>query len=172
MDHNSQQGVVMGRPILINDPPQESKRAGHDFSVGWGLLLSAGWLFVVVGLLNIVLIWIPIHLGSPEYEFASVAASFDSLPLPTMGLVFALAASRALARPTGAKIIVVLALAMAAVILVGAVLYWLNVPLALQALKNAPAPRLGIIKSAVKVSAQAVLYPIALIVFARMGTRG
>ena len=161
----------MGRPILINDPPQESRKAGHDFSVGWGLLLAVGWLFVLVGLLNIVLIWIPVRFGSPEYEFASVAASLDSLPLPTMGLVFALAASRALGRPTGAKIIVVLTLVMAALILVGAVLYWLNVPLALQALKNAPAPRLGIIKSTVKVSAQAVLYPIALIVFARMGAR-
>src|SRR5262245_19606353 len=119
----------MGRPILINDPPHESKRAVQDFSVGWGLLLAVGWLFVAIGLLNIVLVWVPIHFGSTEYEFASVAASLDSLPLPTMGVVFALAASRALGRPVGAKVSVVLAVVMAVLILVGAVLYWLNVPL-------------------------------------------
>jgi len=159
-----------GPTILINEPQPGPKRPAPDFMLGWSLLLVMGWLFVVVGLLNIVLIWVPLRLGVPEYEFSSVAASLDSLPLPAMGLVFALAASRAQGRSRSGLIATVVAYALAVLILASAVLYWLDVPLALKAVKDSM-PRLGIMKSVVKVSAQAVLYPIALVVFARMGSR-
>ncbi|HEV8456278.1 MAG TPA: hypothetical protein VGQ69_04755 [Gemmatimonadales bacterium] len=142
-----------------------------DPMLGWRLLFAVGLLFVVVGLLNLVLLWMPLQLGNAEYEFASVAASLDSLPLPTMGLVFVLAASRAAGKPASVRVATVLALVLAVVVLGMAALYWLDVPLALKAVRTGPV-RLGILKSITKVTAQAILYPVALVVLVRMANRG
>ena len=158
------------KAILINDPPAGPRRPIADITTGWSLLLVMGWLFVIVGLLNIALLWWPLQMGNPEYEFASVAATLDSLPLPTMGLGFALAASRASGRGTSAKLAILVAVVVAVLVVLAAVLYALAVPLALRAVKEGPV-RLGIMKSILKVSAQAVLYPLALLAFARMGIR-
>ena len=158
------------KAILINDPPGGTKRPVADQALGWSLLWIVGWLFVAVGLLNIVLLWWPLQMGNPEYEFASVAAMLDSLPLPTMGLAFALAASRASGRSTSAKVAMVIAVVVAVLVVLAAVLYGLAVPLALKAVKEGPI-RLRIMKSILKVSAQAVLYPIALLAFARLANQ-
>src|SRR5258706_10695356 len=130
-----------------------------------------GWLFAVVGLLNTVLIWVPLHFGSPEYEFTSVAASLDGLPLALMGMTLALAGSRASGRVKSGTALIVLLLVVTLLVLAGGVLYWLNVPLALNALKNQPVPRMGIMKSMLKVTAQVVLYSAAMLTFARMASR-
>jgi hypothetical protein len=158
------------RAILINEPPPpEPKKPAQDFMLGWSLLLVMGWLFTLVGLLNTVLIWVPLRLGVPEYEFASVAASLDGLPLALMGMTLALAASRASGRTRSATAIVILLIVVTVLVIAGGVLYGLNAPLALRALKNQPVPRLGIMKSIVKVTGQVVLYSTAMITFAAMG---
>jgi len=162
------------RGVLINEPPprpQEPRPPAEDFRLGWSLVWVMGWLFAVVGLLNTVLIWIPLRFSSPEYEFTSVAASLDGLPLALMGMTLALAASRASGRVKSATALIVLLLVVTLLVVVGGVLYWLNVPLALNALKNQPVPRLGIVKSVIKVTAQVVLYSAAMLTFARMATR-
>jgi uncharacterized protein (DUF486 family) len=166
---------MMGGPsIIITEPQGGSKRPVEpvqDFKLGWSLLWVMGWLFTVVGLLNTALIWVPLHFGSPEYEFTSVAASLDGLPLALMGMTLALAASRASGRTRSATTLVVLLLVVTLLVIAGGVLYWLNVPLALNALKNQPVPRMGIVKSMVKVTAQVVFYSAAMLTFARMATR-
>jgi fucose 4-O-acetylase-like acetyltransferase len=118
-----------------------------------------------------VLIWVPLRFGSPEYEFTSVAASLDGLPLTLFGMTFALAASRASGRVKSAKAVIVLLLVVTLFVVAGGVLYWLNVPLALNALRNQPVPRMGIHKSMVKVTAQVLFYSAAMLTFARMATR-
>jgi uncharacterized protein (DUF486 family) len=162
---------MVPRAILINEPPGDAKPRELNSGLGWSLLLVMGWLFTVVGLLNTVLIWVPLHMGSPEYEFTSVAASLDGLPLALMGMTLALAASRASGRVKSATALIVLLVVVTLLVLAGGVLYWLNVPLALNALKNDPVPRMGITKSVVKVTAQVVLYSAAMLTFARMGAR-
>jgi hypothetical protein len=162
--------MMDGPSILINDPPPGPKKPAQDFELGWSLLLALGWLFVVIGLLNLVLIWLPLQMGNPEYEFGSVANSLDSLPLPTMGLVWALAASRAQGRSRGAMLATILLCGLATLALAAGVLYWLNVPIALKAVQE-PLIRLGIKKSIFKVTTQAVLYPLAMVALALMGMR-
>lgn len=160
-----------GPSILLNDPKGAAPRKpAPDFMQGWSLLLWMGWLFLIVGLANLVLIWVPLRLGVPEYEFGAAANSLDSLPLPVMGLVFVLAASRAQGRAVSAGFARVVAILLAALIVSAGVLYWLNVPAALTAVKE-PLIRLGIKKSIIKVTIQAVLYPAALLTFATLGRR-
>jgi len=162
--------LMGGLPILINEPAARPKKPVQDFLLGWRLLGVLGWLFTAVGLLNTVLLWVPLHFGSPEYEFGSVAASLDGLPVTMMGLTIALAASRARGDNRGGLVATVLLVTVAVLVVAAGVLYWLNVPLALKQVTE-PVIRLGIKKSMVKVTTQAVLYPAAMVFLALIGSR-
>jgi hypothetical protein len=165
-----------GPSILVNEPGGP-KKAGpkklvpvKDFALGWRILLVLGWLFTVIGLLNTWLLWVPLRFGSAEYEFASVAASLDGLPVTMMGLTIALAASRAGGHVRSGGAATILLWVVAALVVAAGVLYWLNVPLALGEVTE-PMVRLGIKKSMVKVTTQAVLYPAAMVYLALIGSR-
>lgn len=160
-----------GHSILINEPTGPKRPVPvQDFMLGWKLLFVLGWLFTVVGLLNTVLLWVPLRFGSPEYEFGSVAASLDGLPVTMMGLTLALAGSRARGMARASFLATVLLWVVSVLVIAGGVLYWLNVPLALQQVTE-PIIRTGIKKSMVKVTAQALVYPAAMIAMAIMGSR-
>jgi hypothetical protein len=160
-----------GPSILINEPAGPRRSAPvQDFMLGWRLLFVLGWLFTVVGLLNTVLLWYPFRFGVPEYEFGSVAASLDGLPVTMMGLTLALAGSRARGKDGAALLATVLLWAIAVLVIAGGVLYWLNVPLALQQVTE-PVIRTGIKKSMAKVTVQALVYPAAMIALAILGSR-
>ena len=164
-----------GPSVIVREPG--SRRGGPkkrvavpDFELAWRLLLVLGWLFTIIGLLNTLLLWVPLRFGSPEYEFASVAASLDGLPITMMGLTIALAASRAGAHVRSALAVTILLWVVAVLVVAAGVLYWLNVPLALGAVTE-PMIRLGIKKSMLKVTTQAVLYPAAMVYLALIGSR-
>jgi hypothetical protein len=158
-----------GHSILINEPAGPKRSAPvQDFVLGWQLLFVLG--FTVVGLLNTALLWWPLRFGVPEYEFGSVAASLDGLPVTMMGLTLALAGSRARGKNGAALLAIVLLCVVAALVVAGGVLYWLNVPLALQQVTE-PVIRTGIKKSMAKVTVQALVYPAAMIALAIMGSR-
>lgn len=160
-----------GPSILINEPAGPRRPVPvQDFMLGWRLLFVLGWLFTVVGLLNTALLWYPFRFGIPEYEFGSVAASLDGLPVTMMGLTLALAGSRARGKDGAALLATVLLWAVAVLVIAGGVLYWLNVPLALQQVTE-PVIRTGIKKSMAKVTVQALVYPAAMIALAIMGSR-
>jgi hypothetical protein len=160
-----------GPSILINEPAGPKRPVPvQDVMLGWKLLWVLGWLFTVVGLLNTVLLWVPFRFGSPEYEFGSVAASLDGLPVTMMGLTLALAGSRARGLPGASLLATVLLWVVAVLVIAGGVLYWLNVPLALQQVTE-PVIRTGIKKSMAKVTVQALVYPAAMIALAILGSR-
>lgn len=160
-----------GPSILINEPQSGGpKKPAPDPMTGWSLLWWMGWTFLVIGLLNVILIWIPLQLGNAEYEFGSAANALDSMPLPVMGLVFVFASSRARGRETGAVVAQVVAMLLALLVLTMGTLYWLNVPVALKAVQE-PMIRFGLKKSILKVSTQTVLYPLALATFILAGRR-
>ena len=160
-----------GPAILINEPAGPKRPVPvQEFMLGWRLLFVLGWLFTVVGLLNTVLLWYPFRFGVPEYEFGSVAASLDGLPVTMMGLTLALAGSRARGKDGAALLATVLLWAVAVLVIAGGVLYWLNVPLALQQVTE-PVIRTGIKKSMAKVTVQALVYPAAMIALAILGSR-
>lgn len=100
---------------------------------GWK---AAGWfglLLAVIGLTDVSLHWFPSAFGTPEWEFGTVAAAFNALPLPTIGLaavVGALLVNRArTAMMVTAGVLLALALLTAAAF----AMFWMNVPMALEA---------------------------------------
>ena len=99
----------------------------------WRMLGQFGVLLAVIGGIDILLHWYPAHFKSPEWEFGTVATTFASLPLPTMGLVAVLASALARAvRPHLVAMAVVLGL-LALFVGVALLMFLFDVPLALRA---------------------------------------
>jgi predicted anti-sigma-YlaC factor YlaD len=122
--------------------------------VGWfGLVLT------MAGLGDFILTWFPLDLGSAEWEFGTIAASFSGLPLVTIG--FAGLLGSALARGSGWQLAVVGVFLLAvALVLVGAmVLFGLVVPVALAAVEGAG--RLGIMKAIIRTTLLGIVFSVA-----------
>lgn len=119
----------------------------------------AGWFGLVLalaGLTDLVLLWIPVQLGVPEWEFATAVSTTSSLPLTTIG-VAGILASAAWRGTRWLLWVVGVVLAVAAVTVAAVLLLFVtDVPLAWNA-SEGPA-RLGIIKATVKTVVLAVLF--------------
>ena len=126
----------------------------------WQVLLMVGATLGVVGAVDVALVWYPSRFGVAEFEFASVAASLNSMPVVTLGLGLVVAASSALESRALAWSTVVLAMVIALLLLVSMVLFGLTVPLALQA-EVEPIIMTGIKKQAMKSTVQLLAYGIA-----------
>lgn len=161
--------VVLGGP----EPRRTPSTVVADGRI-WRFLGWAGWVFVAVGGVDSLLTWFPLALGQPEWEFGTITASLNGLPLPVLGLVLVLGANVAAGRTWMVRVVAVVMLLLALVVLAVAVLYMLNVPLALRAVTD-PLARQGVLKAMVKTVVQVIAYPtglIAMAVIAWANTKG
>ena len=119
---------------------------------GWRVLLAIGVVLLTVGVLDLALAWFPPRFGTPEWEFGTVSATLNNMPVPAMGLALVLAYAAA-ERSVGALIAVAVWGAVVTIFLgVAAVFYGLDVPLALRAVQDPVAIRglkAGMIKAVV-----------------------
>ena len=132
----------MARESIPMTPPhvliQADTRAIDPITVSapktaWRMLGRFGVLLAVIGGIDILLHWYPASFRSPEWEFGTVATTFASLPLPTMGLVAVLASALARAvTPNLVAMSVVLGL-LSLFVTVALLMFVLDVPLALRA---------------------------------------
>lgn len=129
---------------------------------GWRLLGLIGLAFSLIAGADLVLTWYPFNIGSPEWEFGSVTSSLDGLPLLVMGLTLSLAGGVARGQRGVVRTVAMLFLILAVMIVVAALLYVTNVPIALQSVQD-PGVRTGLKKAIAKTSVQAVVYPAALL---------
>lgn len=84
----------MGSTVISQPMRHEARRMPRaadpdDYS---RLFLVAGAAFMVIGWTDISLLWYPLQLRSIDWEFATVTASINAMPLPTLGLVLLAAA--------------------------------------------------------------------------------
>jgi len=152
---------VTGAKVLMEGaeratPPQLEVGARVWRSLGW-----AGWMFVVVGGADSLLAWVPSSFGQPEWEFGTIAASLNGLPLPVLGLVLVLCAELMAGRRRTARVVAALMVALAVVILAAGILYATNAPLALRTVTQ-PVAHAGLVKAMLKTTVQVVAYPAGL----------
>ena len=60
-----------GPSVIVREPGSrrvaaKKRVAVPDFELAWWLLLVLGWLFTIIGLLNTLLLWVPLRFGSPN----------------------------------------------------------------------------------------------------------
>lgn len=50
------------------------------------LLMALGAAFAIVGLVDLALLWRPLALGNPVWEFGTVSGTFDNVPIGALGI--------------------------------------------------------------------------------------
>lgn len=102
----------------------------------WKALGRVGLMLAAIAAVDILLRWYPTAFRSPEWEFGTVAMTFASMPVVTVGLVAGLGS--AMARGERGMVSVLAAIfCVTSVFLVAALLLFASdVPVALAALKN------------------------------------
>jgi hypothetical protein len=142
--------------LVKSNPEREPRFVRPQAEVGWAV---AGWLgltLALAGLADLVLLWIPVQFGVPEWEFATVASTTSAMPLVTIGLA-GLVGSAAFRGSRWLLWVVGVVLAVGAVALaVGMLLFLTNVPMAIRA--TADAARLGILKAIAKTAVLGLLF--------------
>ncbi len=150
----------MGEARVLVRPPEKGFGALEAApAFGWLLLGWAGLTFAVVGGLDVALTWYPSHFGSSEWEFGTVTASLNGLPLYTMGMALMLAAAIARGRRRAVRIVAAAFMVTAIAIVFAASLWATNVPIAVQSVTD-PEVKTGLTKAIVKTWAQAIVYPV------------
>ncbi len=154
---------MMDEPRILVQP---AKQGRHPLTpapeFGWLLLGWAGLTFAVVGGLDVALAWYPLGLGNAEWEFGTVTASLNGLPLFTMGMALLLGAAVARGRRGGVRLVAAAFVVVAVAIVLAALLWATNVPLALHSVAD-PAVATGLKKAIVKTCAQAIAYPVGFV---------
>jgi hypothetical protein len=124
--------------------PSGDKTRGPAFRsvrLGWGMMAWLGAAFLILGLVDVTLTWIPAQFGSPEWEFGSYTATLNNLPIVLLGLGLLMLAAF---------------LTSSRALLAGAFFYATDLPIAL---KDATGTiRTGLLKAIVKTSCQTVIY--------------
>lgn len=128
-------------------------------AVAWKWLGWLGLLLAIVGLGDFAIAWYPLNLGSPEWEFGTVSATFAGLPLVTMGIAALLGSG--LARGTKWLVLVVAWAMLGLGLLIGAMylIFLLDVPMALRTVEGVA--EVGIKKAIVKTSLLGVSFGVA-----------
>ena len=133
------------------------RRIDPDYA--WTLLGYIGIAFVIIGSLDIGLAWFPFALGSAEWEFGTIGASLNGLPLPGLGLMLILAGGVARESTIQIRIAAIASAALVVLLVVLGFLYVTVIPVALAEVQNAVV-RAGLMKSIVKALALLVIYPL------------
>ena len=154
--------------------PDASKRSGGEVvkaapAGAWTLLAIAGWGFLLIGSMDVGLVWYPTAFGNGGWEFGSVTAALNGLPLPVMGLALVLAGAVAAGRPATARIVQLLSGLLLMAVAIMAVLYGLRVSEA-RAAVSAPLDVAGLQKAIVRSAAQLVIYTGVLVFLVRRAT--
>lgn len=128
--------------------PEDGHRTRVSSSPGfaWRPLGWFGLLFLIVGMADMVLVWYPLRMGNPSWEFGAIDLSFSTLPLLTIGLAAALASALARSRRKTAGSLAILTFLLGLVCIGGYLVFLSDVPLAL---RNSPPELLQGVKKAI-----------------------
>ncbi len=137
--------------------PDSASRGDTETSAAWSVVGSVGLALFVVGVVDVLLAWIPLHVGSPEWEFGTISATLNNMPVPAMG--FALVLAGAAARDRRAQLLGAAVWSIAVTLFLAgcAVFYVLDVPLALRSVQE-PVARSGLQAGIIKAAAALVAY--------------
>ena len=152
---------------ILSSPTDAKGKKGTkkvDPAQAWALLGWVGLVFLIVGGSDFALTWYPMNFGNREWEFGTVTASFNGLPILALGLGLLYAASLGFQRRWWAALTLIGSVVLMLWVVGGAVIWATNVPLALQAVP--PEMMVGIKKALVKTTIQSVTYPVILLFLA------
>lgn len=130
------------------------------------IIQVVGWAFLLVGAVDLALLWVPARLGSVAWEFATVGRTLDAFPMPALGfaLIAFAAASAPRGRPARLRGIAVGFAVLAIGLLLLAALLATSAPAVLS--QTPEAAQVAVRRAILRHGAQAVAYPTAFAVLA------
>lgn len=146
--------------VMPEQGTARGRARAFDPSRAWAALGWIGLAFLVVGGADFALTWYPMDFGNREWEFGSVTASFNGLPILVLGLGLLLTSSVLTGRRWWALLAALVAFGLLVWIVVGVVLWITTVPLALQTVPIEVAT--GMKKAVAKTAVQSVVYPVLM----------
>jgi hypothetical protein len=158
--------------------PQESKAARARLEEGeraaritaWSLMGSVGYLFMLVGGIDLALALWPISFRDPTWEFGTAVTVLNGLPVLVLGLGLALISAICLRRLRLARCIAALFLGLALSTLTALFLLLTTAPVAISNAQDAVV-LLGIRKAIAKGAALGSIYTLAFAWLAFLGWR-
>lgn len=139
----------------------------RDSSRSWLVLGWIGLAFLMVGGADFALTWFPPQFGNPEWEFGTVTQSFNGLPILLLGLGLLTVAAESTGRRWWGLVGLGASSVLMLWVLVGAVLWGLNVSLALDMVPEQL--ELGVRRAVALTLIQSVTYSSALAYLAWKG---
>jgi uncharacterized protein YjeT (DUF2065 family) len=80
----SRRGKTSGQYVI--GPSRREKRLHDHEGAASHILRALGTVFVVLGLFELLLLWIPPQLGNAAWEFATISRSLDAMPMLALGM--------------------------------------------------------------------------------------
>lgn len=144
-----------------SDEPGRVEPIAAEPSTSRSVWAWTGLAFLIVGGADLLLTWFPMQFGNHEWEFGSVTATLNGLPVPVLGLAAMIWAAGDGRRRWMATFSFVVAVLLFVVIVAGVLLWAMGIPLALQSVPGQLA--VGLKRALVKSSVQGVVYPVLLV---------
>ncbi len=168
----SDSAMAAPKIMIAGEPARRStvRRPAPAVEQAWDLLAWLGLAFASIGMMDILLTWVPTGFGNPEWEFGTVSSSMNGLPLPAMGLSFILASGISRGRSWQIRGAAIAFAFVALALLAVGVLYLTVVPMAFQNVNN-DLVRTGLLKAVAKAAVLLVLYPVLFASLAVVGWR-
>lgn len=131
-----------------------------DSRRSWLILGWIGLAFLVVGGTDFLLTWIPVDFGNQEWEFGTVTQSFNGLPILLLGVGLLTVAAKAVERRWWELLGLGASALLLAWVVAGAVLWSLNLSLALEMVPQEL--EIGVRRAVAQTLVQCVTYTLAL----------
>lgn len=125
----------MKEPVVVATSDEKGRFAAADNASGWKYLFLLGCGMLAVGIIDVGLLFIPPRWSSLDWEFGTIAGVFDGMPLMTIGIGTMSAAAVANGWRAARRVMVVLTLMLTVVIALLALVFALDVPVALRAVQ-------------------------------------
>lgn len=125
------------------------------------VLVALGLILLVVGGIDILLAWIPLQLGNADWEFGTISMTLNVMPVPSMGLAILTAVGLVGQNRPILSLVASWSVLVSLFLLGAAVLYLLDVPLAMRAMEdpaNSAALQTAVLKAAFSLLAYLVFH--------------
>ncbi len=127
------------RILVTGEKPGKQSFMASTPGTAWRMVGWFGLMLAVIGAVDIALNWYPTAFSSREWEFGTVAVSFGSMPLMTMGLAALFASFLARGSRLGVLVMTFVFLLLLVWVVCCYILFLLDVPIALQVARGATA---------------------------------
>ena len=144
------------KQVILGSPGERSSRAQPDEQAAWAMVFLVGASLVAIGATDVAMLFYPARFASLDWEFGTISAFVDGLPVMTIGFSAMIVASAARGWRRWRGVLAALALLMAIATLVMLMIFVLDAPAAFRAIN--PAMRQSLTKAVVKTGFMGFVY--------------